>query len=64
VTFAGPYMKRFGQLICEFAKFGVIGVTRLFITNAIYGLLFLHLGAGQVTSTTIAIVPVGRETGQ
>jgi putative flippase GtrA len=36
----------------EFAKFGVIGVAGLFITNAVYDLLFLHLGAGPVTSTT------------
>jgi putative flippase GtrA len=44
------------QLIREFAKFGVVGVAGLFITNAVYDLLFLHLGVGPVTSTTIATI--------
>jgi putative flippase GtrA len=44
------------QLICEFAKFGVVGVAELFITNAVYDLLFLHLGVGPVTSTTAATI--------
>jgi putative flippase GtrA len=44
------------QLGYEFAKFGVIGVTGIFITNGIYDLLFIHLGIGPVTSTTIATV--------
>jgi putative flippase GtrA len=34
----------------------VVGVTGLFITNAVYGLLFIHLGVGPVTSTTIATI--------
>ena len=51
----GQY-ERFRQLICEFAKFGVVGVAGVFITNAVYDLLFLHLGAGPVTSTTIATI--------
>jgi len=46
--------ERFGQLVYEFAKFGVIGVAGLFITNAVYDLLFLHWGVGPVTSTTLA----------
>jgi putative flippase GtrA len=45
---------RFGRLGGEFAKFAVIGITGVFITNAAYDLLFIHLGAGPVTSTTIA----------
>jgi putative flippase GtrA len=48
--------ERFGQVIYEFAKFGVVGATGVFVTNAVYGLLFLHLGAGPVASTTIATV--------
>jgi putative flippase GtrA len=40
----------------EFAKFAVIGITGIFITNGIYDLLFVHLGVGPVTSTTIATV--------
>jgi len=44
------------QLGYEFAKFGVIGVTGIFITNGVYDLLFIHLGIGPVTSTTIATV--------
>jgi len=56
VTFARARRERFGQLIYEFAKFGVIGVAGLVITNAVYGLLFIHLGAGPVTSATIATV--------
>ena len=56
MAFARALYERFGQLIYEFAKFGVIGVTGLFITNAVYGLLFIHLGVGPVTSTTIATI--------
>jgi putative flippase GtrA len=47
---------RFRRLGCEFAKFAVIGITGVFITNAVYELLFIHLGSGPVTSTTIATV--------
>jgi putative flippase GtrA len=47
---------RSGRLGYEFAKFAVIGVTGIFITNGVYDLLFLHLGIGPVTSTTIATV--------
>ena len=37
------------QLIDEFARFGVIGVAGLFIANAVYDLLYIHLGVGPVT---------------
>ena len=47
---------RFRRLGYEFAKFAVIGITGVFITNAVYDLLFIHLGVGPVTSTTIATV--------
>ena len=56
MSFARAQYERFGQLVYEFAKFGVIGVAGLFITNAVYDLLFLHLGAGPVTSTTAATI--------
>ena len=56
VTFARAQYERFRQLINEFAKFGVIGVAGVFITNAIYDVLNLHLGVGPVTSATIATI--------
>lgn len=46
---------RFRQIIHEFAKFGVIGVIGLAITNLGYDLLHTH-GVGPVTSTTIATI--------
>lgn len=48
--------ERFRKLIGEFAKFAVIGITGVFITNAVYDLLYLHLGLGPVTSTTVATI--------
>jgi putative flippase GtrA len=48
--------QRFQQLSREFAKFAAIGVAGVFITNAVYDALFIHLGVGPVTSTTIATV--------
>ncbi len=56
VTFLWAWYERFRQLVFEFAKFAVIGVTGVFITNAVYDLLDFHLGVGPVTSTTIATV--------
>ena len=50
----GLYM-RFRQIIHEFAKFGIIGVIGLAITNIGYALLHSH-GVGPVTSTTIATI--------
>ena len=46
---------RFRQIIHEFAKFGIIGVIGLAITNFGYALLHSH-GVGPVTSTTIATI--------
>jgi putative flippase GtrA len=46
---------RFRQLIHEFAKFGIIGVIGLIITNVGYVLMHSH-GVGPVTSTTIATI--------
>ncbi len=56
MTFARARYERSRRIISEFAKFGVIGVTGVFITNAAYDLLNLHLGVGPVTSATIATV--------
>jgi len=50
------WYERFRRLGYEFVKFAVIGITGVFITNAIYDLLFFHLGVGPVTSTTIATI--------
>jgi putative flippase GtrA len=47
--------KRFRQIIHEFAKFGIIGVIGLAITNFGYALLHSH-GVGPVTSTTVATI--------
>ena len=46
---------RFRQLIHEFAKFGIIGVIGLVITNVGYALLHSH-EVGPVTSATIATI--------
>ena len=51
----GLYM-RFRQLIHEAAKFGVVGLIGLFVTNAVYALMHVKIGVGIVTSTTIATV--------
>jgi putative flippase GtrA len=56
VTFARAQYERFRQLIYEFAKFAVIGVTGVFITNAVYDLLDIHLGIGPVESAAIATI--------
>ena len=59
MTFARTQYERFRQLGYEFAKFAVIGVAGVVITNAVYDLLFIHLGVGPVTSTTIATIVAG-----
>jgi putative flippase GtrA len=46
---------RFRQIIHEFAKFGIIGVGGLIITNVGYALLHSN-GVGPVTSATIATI--------
>ena len=56
MTFARAQYERLRQLIPEFAKFAVIGIAGVFITNAVYDLLNLHLGIGPVTSATIATI--------
>ena len=56
VAVARAQYERFRSLIHEFAKFAVIGVAGVVITNGVYDLLFIHLGVGPVTSTTIATI--------
>jgi putative flippase GtrA len=48
--------RRYRQPAYEFAKFAVIGIAGVFVTNAVYDLLYLHHGVGPVASTTIATV--------
>lgn len=47
---------RFRQLIHEFAKFGVIGVIGVVITNGGYAILHDSFGTGPVTATTVATI--------
>ena len=54
--FARAKYARFRQLSYEFAKFAVIGVTGMVITNAVYDLLSARLGIEPVTATTIATI--------
>ena len=56
VALARAQYERFRPAIDEFAKFAVIGIAGVFVTNAVYDLLYLRLGLGPVTSTTIATV--------
>jgi putative flippase GtrA len=55
VTVVRALYVRFRQIIHEFAKFGIIGVIGLTITNVGYALLHSN-GVGPVTSTTIATI--------
>jgi putative flippase GtrA len=56
VSVARALYERFRQLIHEFAKFGIIGVVGLIITNGGYDLLHAELGVGPLTSTTSATI--------
>ena len=47
---------RFQRLIHEAAKFGVVGIVGVIITNGLYGLLHNTFGLGPVTATTIATI--------
>jgi putative flippase GtrA len=48
--------ERFQQLIHEAAKFGVVGIVGVLITNGGYALLHNTFGTGPVTATTIATI--------
>jgi putative flippase GtrA len=56
VTLVRRLYLRFRQLIHEAAKFGVVGVIGLIVTNVVYGLLHVRLSLGVVTATTIATI--------
>jgi putative flippase GtrA len=56
VTVVRGLYVRFRQLIHEAAKFGVVGVIGLFVTNGVYALLHAGMNVGPVTSTTIATI--------
>lgn len=48
--------ERLKQPVYEFAKFAVVGIAGVFITNAVYGLLYVHEGLGPVSSATVATI--------
>jgi putative flippase GtrA len=56
VTVVRELYVRFQRLIHEAAKFGVVGIVGVFITNGGYALLHNTFGVGPVTSTTIATI--------
>ncbi len=56
MTLARGLYGRFRQLIHEAAKFGVVGVVGVVITNGGYGVLHTRFGMGPVTATTIATI--------
>jgi putative flippase GtrA len=55
VTVVRALYDRFRQIIHEFAKFGVIGIVGLLITNIGY-VVFEKLGLGPVAATTVATI--------
>jgi putative flippase GtrA len=56
VTAVRTLYARFRQLIHEFAKFGVIGVVGLLITNIGYAVFHSTFGMGPVSATTVATI--------
>jgi putative flippase GtrA len=50
------WYERFRHIIHEFAKFGVVGVIGLLITNLGYVLFHSKLGMGPVSATTVATI--------
>jgi len=56
VTVVRGLYVRFQRLIHEAAKFGVVGIVGVFITNGGYALLHNTFGLGPVTATTIATI--------
>jgi len=56
VAFERRQYERFRRLVPEFAKFAVIGIAGVFVTNGVYDLLYLHHGVGPVLSATIATI--------
>jgi putative flippase GtrA len=56
VAFGRAQYARFRELIHEFAKFAVVGIAGVLVTNGVYDLLYLHHGVGPVLSTTVATI--------
>jgi putative flippase GtrA len=56
VTVVRGLYERFRQLIHEAAKFGVVGIVGVLITNGGYALLHNTFGTGPVTAATIATI--------
>ena len=56
MSVARALYQRFRVLIHEFAKFGVIGITGVVITNGGVALLHNHFGVGPITATTVATI--------
>jgi putative flippase GtrA len=56
VTVARALYDRFRQIIHEFAKFGVIGVIGLLITNIGYAVFHSKFGMGPVSAATVATI--------
>jgi putative flippase GtrA len=56
VTMVRALYVRFRQIIHEFAKFGVIGVIGLLITNVGYAVFHSKVGLGPVSSATVATI--------
>ena len=56
MSFALGLYERFRHLIHEMAKFGVVGLTGLIVTDIGYNLLYYSLHIGPLTSVTIATI--------
>jgi putative flippase GtrA len=56
VSFARGLYKRFRHLIHELAKFGVVGMIGVVITDVGYNLLYYSVHLGPLTSVTIATI--------
>ena len=56
LAFGRTQYERFRQPVHEFAKFAVVGVAGVFVTNGVYDLLYLHHGVGPVLSATVATI--------
>lgn len=54
--------RRFRRPAYEFSKFAVVGIAGVFITNAVYDLLYLDRGLGPVLSATVATVAAAAAT--
>lgn len=56
VSYARGLYQRFRHLIHEMAKFGVVGMIGVVITDVGYNLLYYSVGLGPLTSVTIATI--------